>query len=110
MYSESHADQPPSRDGIAPDTVVVASGDQVSTELEGEVIILSLESGRCYCVDNVGARIWKLLNQPRRVREIRDAILEEYDVDGDLCERDLIQHLEGLADRGLIEIRAQSPP
>ena len=53
----------------------------------------------------VGARVWALLQQPRPVREIRDALLTEYDVDRDRCERDLLALLHALAAERLIEAR-----
>jgi hypothetical protein len=41
---------------------------------------------------------------PRTVREVRDTLLAEYDVDLDRCERDLIAFLEQLAGNNLIDI------
>ncbi len=37
--------------------------------------------------------------------EIREALLEEYDVSPDRCERDLVALLGELASRGLVEVR-----
>jgi len=53
----------------------------------------------------VGARVWALLQQPRPVREIRDALLTEYDVDRERCERDLLALLHALVAERLIEAR-----
>jgi hypothetical protein len=45
---------------------------------------------------------------PRRVAEIRDALLEEYAVGPERCEQDLRELLEQLSTAGLIEIRAET--
>ncbi|MGZ4892218.1 MAG: PqqD family peptide modification chaperone [Halobacteriota archaeon] len=89
---------------IALDTTIVASKSQVSADLGGEAVILNLGSGIYYELDPVGARIWKLIQEPRRVREVRDALLEEYDVDGERSEKGLIMVLTELARKGLLDI------
>jgi len=55
-------------------------------------------------LDPVGARIWKLIQTPRTVREVRDTLLEEYDVEAERCEKDLIALLQELAKNDLIDI------
>jgi hypothetical protein len=88
-------------------TVVVAEG-QVSSDLGGEVAILSLKNGVYYGLDAVGARIWELIQGPRTVNEIRDVLLEEYDVEPERCERDLFVLLDQLATENLIEVRDET--
>ena len=83
---------------------VVAAKDQVSSDLGGEVAILDLKSGTYYGLDNVGAHVWSLIQEPRTVVEIRDTIVSEYEVEPDRCERDLITLLQRLADKRLIEV------
>ena len=84
---------------------VVVVGNQVSSDLGGEVAILDLTGGTYYGLDPVGARIWSLIQEPRKVEEIRDILVSEYEVEQDRCERDLIALLQGLADEALIEVR-----
>jgi hypothetical protein len=85
--------------------VVVASEDQISRDLDGEAVILNMKSG-VYCgLDEVGARIWQLIQEPINVGRIRDTVLEEYNVESDRCERDVLKLLQKLIDLGLIEIK-----
>jgi hypothetical protein len=90
-------------------STVVASKDQVSSDLGGEVAILDLKAGVYYGLDEVGARIWGLIEKPRRVGEIRDVLVDEYDVAPDRCERDLLALLQKLADAELIEVDDGAP-
>jgi hypothetical protein len=87
-------------------STVVAAKDQVSSDLGGEVAILDLKAGVYYGLDAVGARIWSLIQEPRTVNEIRDILLEEYEVEPERCERDLLALLQRLADEGIIEVEA----
>ena len=77
----------------------------MSCDLGGEAAILQLGSGIYYGLNPVGARVWALLQQPCPVREIRDALVSEYEVDGARCEHDLLVLLHALAAERLIEAR-----
>ena len=90
---------------ISTDSIVVASGDQVSSDLAGEIVMLNLKNGTYYGLDDVGARIWSLLQEPQPVAAVRDTILDEYEVEPERCERDLLALLRELQDSGLIEVK-----
>jgi hypothetical protein len=92
---------------ITPQSIVVAAPDQVSSDLSGEAVILNLASGMYYGLDEVGARVWSLLQQPCAVAAIRDAILAEYEVEPERCERDLLALLADLEAAKLVEITAR---
>ena len=85
-------------------SVVVATKDQVSCDLAGEAAILNIKSGVYYGLNPVGARIWNLMQQPRKVAEIQDEITNEYEVEPERCARDLVALLEKLFAEGLIEV------
>ncbi len=85
-------------------SVVVAAEGQVSSDLGGEVVILDLEAGVYYGLDEVGARIWSLIQEPRSVDEVRDILLEEYEVEPERCQHDLIALLQRLAEEGLVKV------
>jgi hypothetical protein len=90
---------------ISTHSIVVAAKDQVSCDLEGEAAILNLKNGVYYGLNPVGARVWELIQEPHTVVEVRDVVLEEYDVEPDCCERDLLALLEDLAAEGLLEVK-----
>ena len=85
-------------------SIVIAASEQVSCPLGDESAILNLKNTVYYGLNPVGARVWSLLQQPRRISELRDALLEEYEVDADSCERDLLELLQKMRTEGLIEI------
>jgi hypothetical protein len=91
--------------GIDGHSIVVAVREQVSCDLAEEAAVLHLKRGVYYGLNPVGARIWRLIQEPRTVAEVRDVILQEYEVEPDRCERDLIELLETMETEGLIEVR-----
>ena len=78
---------------------------QVSCEVNGETVILHFDSGNYFGLNDVGTLVWKMIEQPRSISDLRDAILSEYEVEPDQCERELLNLLEELRERGLIEVR-----
>ncbi|MBD6615045.1 lasso peptide biosynthesis PqqD family chaperone [Komarekiella sp. 'clone 1'] len=87
---------------------VVAAKNQIFSELQGEAVILDINSGVYYGLNQVGVSIWNLIQAPKTVKEIRDALLAEYEVDSQACETDILVLLEDLATKGLIEIRHEA--
>jgi hypothetical protein len=69
-----------------------------------ETGILHLKSGVYFGLNTVGASIWKLIQEPRTLKEIREVLLDEYDVEPNRCENDILELLRDLSTHGLIEI------
>ncbi|WP_366918539.1 lasso peptide biosynthesis PqqD family chaperone [Acaryochloris sp. IP29b_bin.148] len=90
---------------ISADTTVVATSEQVSSDLAGESVILNLKTGMYFGLNEVGASVWTLLQQPRSVQEICDQILNEYEVDSEQCQQDVLKLLQELIESELIEIK-----
>lgn len=82
---------------------LVRSTDQVSASVDGEEVVLHLETGVYFGLDGVGARVWELLASPRTLPELVDRITEEYAIDGETCGRDLRRFVAELEERGLVE-------
>jgi hypothetical protein len=95
---------PSDKRDISTASIVVATNDQVSSDLGGETVLLSMQSAMYYGLDEVGTRIWELVREPIRVSEICDAIEREYDVERERCETDVLGLLRELATKGLIEV------
>jgi coenzyme PQQ synthesis protein D (PqqD) len=87
-------------------SVVVATAQQVSCPLGEESAILNLKNSVYYGMNPVGARVWTLLQQPRSVGELRDTLLDEYEVAADQCEHELLELLEKMRIEGLVEVRS----
>ena len=91
--------------GLSLDTTVFASPQQVSCDVANEAVLLSMRDGEYYGLNEVAASIWRLIQEPRTVLEIRDALLEEYSgIDAEECERAVIGFLGQMIALNLIDI------
>lgn len=84
-------------------TVSVAR-DVVSCDLVEEAALLNLNDGVYYGLNPVGARIWNLLQKPIVVKDILKTLLDEYEVDEDVAEGDLMGLLEELREKELVKV------
>jgi len=87
----------------SPSEPVVRRTDISSTELRGETVLLSLEQQSYFGMRATSQRIWQLLEQPRTLPQILDALLLEYEVDRQKCECDVAAFMNSLWGAGLIQ-------
>jgi hypothetical protein len=83
------------------DSVVAASDDAVFRELDGESVLLNLETGMYFGLDAVGTRVWQLAGGGGSLRGIRERLVEEYDAEPSVIERDLLALADTLVTKGL---------
>jgi sulfur transfer complex TusBCD TusB component (DsrH family) len=87
---------------LSPTSRLVVSDQQVFTTLGSEAVILGMRDGVYYGLDEVGARVWSLLEAPRPVSELVSALVNEFEVAPDRCTADVLALLEDLLARGLV--------
>jgi Coenzyme PQQ synthesis protein D (PqqD) len=73
-------------------------------DLDGEAVLLETGSGRYYGLDEVGTRMWSLLQIHGETGAVCRALLAEYDVPEERLREDLGTFVEILAARGLLEV------
>ncbi len=93
---------------ILESSIIVANQEQISSDLGGEAVILNLKTGVYHGLNEVGARIWNLIQQPKAVYDIKQTLLQEYEVDAQQCDRDLIALLENLIVAELIDVKNET--
>lgn len=83
------------------DSTVAPSDDAVFREMDGESVLLNLETGMYFGLDEVGTRVWRLAADNGSLRAVRERLVEEYDADPATIERDLLALAEALVSKGL---------
>jgi hypothetical protein len=93
---------------VSRSTTVAAMPELLVAEFSGEFVILNLRDGVYYGLEDVGARVWALLQSPISIGQIVEALVSEYDVDAARCECDVRALVDDLLSRQLVEIRQGS--
>lgn len=67
------------------------------------IMIYNHRKQRYYDLDALAALVWGLIQQPRTLTEIRDAIVDHFGLDTESAERDLLTLLEQMEKEGLVQ-------
>ena len=84
------------------DSQIRRNPELVSSNLDGETVMMSVESGEYFGLDAVGSRIWELLETPITVANLIDLLVDEFEVSRVECEADTIEFLNHLLDKKLL--------
>ena len=71
-------------------------------ELDGEAVVLNLDTGIYFGLDAVGTRIWRLLEERKPLQAVLDTLIDEYEAPPDRLQRDLLAFVERLNGKGLV--------
>jgi hypothetical protein len=74
----------------------------MEAELGDELVALDPKAGECFGFNSVATSVWRNLEQPRSFEQLRDALLEEYEVEPERCSDELEALLQDLTARGLV--------
>ncbi len=84
-------------------TVIYRNPTAISSDLDGESVILDMESGKYHSLDTTGTRVWELLEDKISFNDIVLKLMSEYSVEGQQCTTDVKEFINQLIDLGLVE-------
>ena len=87
--------------------MVRRTGELLEAEVDGELVALSVDSGTCYGFNGTATAVWRRLEQPRSFASLRDSLLEEFDVEPDVCAEQLRELIGQLETDGLVKVERQ---
>jgi hypothetical protein len=89
-------------------SVLSRAGDVTTAEVDDELVMMRLASDAYFGLDDIGTRIWQLLEQPATAADLCRRLQGEYDVAPEQCERDVLRFLHDLHARGLVNAAGPS--
>lgn len=84
------------------DQKIVRNPEIVSSEIDGETVMMDIDFEKYFGLKEVGTRVWQLLESETTPEIICRSLLDEYDVDKTTCEADLAVFLNELAEMQMI--------
>jgi hypothetical protein len=79
--------------------------DIVFRDLDGEAVLLNVQRGTYFGLDQVGTAAWLLIAQDGHLRGVFEQLLTEYEVDPAVLETDLLDLAQQLLSEGLVQLR-----
>ena len=84
--------------------MVEANSDLMMADLEGEAVLLNIQTGRYFGLNDVGTTIWTLIQTPRAIEAILQEMIALYDVPELALRADLLRFLTDMEKRNLIRV------
>ena len=75
-------------------------------EVDGEMVLLDMNSENYFGLDEVGTAIWQAMQEKETLQEVLDVLLEQYEVESDVLEKDLANFVNKLVESELVEVDA----
>lgn len=88
-------------------TTIRRNPELISTDVDGEKVMMSIENGEYFGLDSVGSRIWELIENPIKVESLVDILIDEFDVSKEQCEMDTLEFLYDLREKNLIFVNSE---
>lgn len=89
---------------INSDTIIQRSETFVTATVDEALVMMSLEKGAYYGLDEIGSQIWTQLAEPTRVAALCEALAARYEAPRAQIETDVKAFLQELLDEGMIQI------
>jgi hypothetical protein len=79
------------------------SKEVLSSKIDEEVVLMSIEADSYFGLDPIGSHIWELLSvKPATLTELVQTLMEEYDTDAETCQKDVQAFIDDMSARKLI--------
>ena len=88
------------------DQKITFSETVFAQEVDGEMVLLDMESENYFGLDEVGTAIWQAMQEKETLQEVLEVLLDQYDVEAEVLERDLSDFVGKLLESGLVEVTA----
>lgn len=90
---------------IHPSSILARSNSIIDSEIDNEVVMMSLQAGQYFGLDPIGARIWQLLSAERSVTDLCEQLSAEYDVTPEQCEKDVLAFVDEMLANAILTVR-----
>ena len=94
---------------ITLDALIEIEENVLFRELSGEAVLLNVETGNYFGLDQVGTRAWALIREHKSLSKVVGLMEAEYDVSRDVLGSDLVALAKELSVHGLVRISRSLP-
>ena len=84
------------------DNIVTKKNGLDATDMDGEIVMMDIDKGKYYSFNEVGSRIWNIIEKPLTVKEIILILLDEFEVSEKTCEDSVLSFLSRIYNDELI--------
>jgi coenzyme PQQ synthesis protein D (PqqD) len=89
---------------IGENTLITRRSGLLAAAVREETIMMDIESGQYYGLDDIGSEIWQRLESPRKFGDLIDGLVTEYDADRSVIAEDVRKLLSIMAEHKVVTL------
>lgn len=76
--------------------------DIIGSPIDDEMVMMDVDKGSYFGLNSMGSEIWNLIEEPKTIKQLVDALIDEYEVSRDECKTEVTKFIDTLVDVDLI--------
>lgn len=88
---------------------VVRSEDFITSTVDNDLVMMSLEKGTYYGLDSIGSHVWENIAEPITVHDLCQKLTNQFEVQPTQCQTDVLAFLNELQKENMIHVAAEDP-
>jgi DNA-directed RNA polymerase delta subunit len=84
------------------DTIIQRKNEILTSDIDGEKVMMSIQQGEYYGLGNTGSFIWDNIENQIKIEDLINLITQEFNVNKERCLNDIMPFLTDLVEKGLI--------
>jgi Coenzyme PQQ synthesis protein D (PqqD) len=89
---------------IADASIISRSPAVLTAEVDGEMVMMSIEQGHYFGLDHIGSDIWKRIEPPCSFAALIDGLASDYEADRATIATDVKTLLRRMAERDIVRL------
>lgn len=89
---------------LAPNATLRQADGLFTASLGEELLMMSISQNKYFNLNEIGTVIWQLLEQPRTIEQLIDALTAQFDVSRETAQAELTTFIAALRERELIAV------
>ena len=81
---------------IPMNAIITKNSELLSSEIDNEIVMMNVETGKYYGMNSIGSEIWRLLDEPKELKDIHASLLSNFKVEKATCEIEVQSYLKHL--------------
>jgi hypothetical protein len=87
---------------------VVRSKDFITSTVDNDLVMMSLEKGIYYGLDEIGSHVWAHIAEPITIHDLCQKMTSQFEVGADQCQTDVLAFLHELQKENMIHVVAEN--
>lgn len=89
---------------ISHTTIVQRNEEIVQAKIDGQTVMMSIENGDYYGLEDTSNRIWELLESPKTIATLCHQLTQEFEVSDEQCFTDVVNFVKQMNEHDIVSL------